>query len=278
MIVATLLQPFQLDFMLSAFAIAVLVAIPAAMLSCYLVLKGWALMGDAIAHAILPGVVLAYIAGVPLLVGAFSAGMMCSMVTGYVSENSRLRRDTVMGIVFSSMFGFGIVLYTAIQSDMHLDHILFGDMLGIKLVDLLQASIIMLAATSFLVVFRQDLLVFVFDPVQAHALGLWVRFLHYALLAVITMVVVGALKAVGIIIAIGMLILPGATAFLLTRRFKNMLLIAISIAVFCSITGVYLSFFLDSAPAPTIILIMGAVFVCAAINGCHTNYILGDKG
>src|SRR5690606_13587729 len=126
-----LIWPFQFPFMVQAMVISVLVAVPTALLSCFLVLKGWSLMGDAVSHAVLPGVVIAYILGAPLGVGAFAAGMVCALATGYLKENSRIKQDTVMGVVFSGMFGLGLVLYTSIQSDVHLDHILFGDMLGV---------------------------------------------------------------------------------------------------------------------------------------------------
>ena len=123
--------PFEFAFMQKAFLMAVLIAPPTALLSCFLVMKGWALMGDAVSHAILPGVVLAYVFGLPLLLGAFVAGMVCALATGYISAHSRVKQDTVMGVVFSGMFGLGMVLYVAIDSDLHLDHILFGNLLGL---------------------------------------------------------------------------------------------------------------------------------------------------
>ncbi len=263
---AFMLMPFQLEFMQTALVISVLVAVPAALLSCFLVLKGWSLMGDAISHAILPGVVLAYIVSIPLAIGAFAAGMTCALATGYLKENSRVKQDTIMGIVFSGMFGLGIVLYTKIQSDVHLDHILFGDMLGVGWGDILESGIIALAATTFLILKWRDLLLHAFDPAQARAVGLPVRLLHYGLLSVISLTVVGALKAVGIILAIGLLIAPGAIAYLVTRRFGTMLLVAVAIAVGTSFGGVYASFFIDSAPAPTIVLLMTLAFMAAFAN------------
>lgn len=258
-----LLAPFQFTFMQQAFAIAVLVAAPMALLSCFLVLKGWSLMGDAISHGVLPGVVLAYIAGLPLAVGAFAAGMTCALATGYLKENSRIKEDTVMGIVFSGMFGFGLVLYTKIETSVHLDHILFGDMLGVGWGDVLESGIIATVVLLTVGVFRRDLLLHAFDPQHAQAIGLPVRLLHYGLLAILSLSIVGALKAVGIILAIAMLIAPGAIAFLLSSRFERMLATSIVVAVLCSFLGVYLSFFLDSAPAPTIVLLMSATFVVA---------------
>jgi manganese/iron transport system permease protein len=262
----TLMQPFQFEFMRLALLISVLVAVPMALLSCFLVLKGWSLMGDAISHAVLPGVVVAYIVGLPLGVGAFAAGMVCALATGYLKENSRIKQDTVMGVVFSGMFGLGIVLYTKIQSDVHLDHILFGDMLGVGWGDVLETGIIAALVAGILVVKWRDFLLHAFDPAQARVVGLPVGLLHYGLLCILSLTIVGALKAVGIILAIAMLIAPGAIAFLLTRRFSAMLAYATEIAVGASFLGVYLSFFIDSAPAPTIVLLLSIVFVVAFIH------------
>jgi manganese/iron transport system permease protein len=262
-IMSTLLQPFAFPFMQQALLIAVLVAAPMALLSCFLVLKGWSLMGDAISHAVLPGVVLAYIAGLPLAIGAFAAGMTCAIATGFLKENSRVKEDTVMGVVFSGMFGLGIVLYTKIQTDVHLDHILFGDMLGVTWRDTIESGIIAAIAIAAIGFWRRDLLLHAFDPQHARAIGLPVRLLHYGLLSILSLTIVGALKAVGIILAISMLIAPGAIAFLLTDRFDRMLLVAVIVAVGAAFFGVYASFFIDSAPAPTIVLLMSGTFVAA---------------
>lgn len=259
--IETLLQPFQFTFMQQAFAMALVIALPAALLSCFLVLKGWALMGDAISHAVLPGIVLAYLVSLPLAVGAFAAGMICALSTGYLKENSRLREDTVMGVVFSGMFGLGLVMYTSIQTDVHLDHILFGNILGLNWREVGETALIALAATAFMIILRSDLLLHAFDEQQARAIGLPVRWLHYGLLSVLALTIVASLKAVGIILAIALLISPGAIAFLLTKRFTPMLLTAAFVALSSSFLGVYLSFFIDSAPAPTIVLIMAAWFI-----------------
>ncbi|WP_312365186.1 metal ABC transporter permease [Ensifer sp.] len=258
-----LLAVFEFEFMRNALLISVLVAIPTALLSCFLVLKGWSLMGDAISHAVFPGVVISYIVGLPLAVGAFAAGMSCALLTGYLKENSRIKQDTVMGVVFSGMFGFGLVLYTKIRSDVHLDHILFGDMLGIGWPDIIETGLIALVATVILALKWRDFLLHAFDPAQAKAVGLRVNWLHYGLLAILSLTIVGALKAVGLILAIAMLIAPGAIAFLITRTMGSMLIVAVVVATVASFTGVYLSFFIDSAPAPTIVLLMTVIFLAA---------------
>jgi manganese/iron transport system permease protein len=191
--------------------------------------------------------------------------MICALATGYLKENSRIKQDTVMGVVFSGMFGLGIVLYTWIQSDVHLDHILFGDMLGVGWGDIAETGIIAAAVTGAILIKWRDLLLHSFDPAQARVVGLPVRLLHYGLLVILSLTIVAALKAVGIILAIAMLIAPGAIAFLLTRSFGAMLAASASIAVGASFLGVYLSFFIDSAPAPTIVLLMTIAFIAAFV-------------
>ncbi len=256
-----LLQPFQFEFMVNALVISGLIAVPTALLSCYMVLKGWSLMGDAISHAVFPGVVIAYIVGFPYALGAFAAGMFCAIATGYLKENSRIKQDTVMGVVFSGMFGVGLVLYVKIQSEVHLDHILFGDMLGISWRDIAETAAITALVAAVIAVKWRDFLLHAFDPVQAQTSGLNTGLLHYGLLAMISLTVVGALTSVGIILSIALLIAPGAIAFLVTRSFGTMLLVGVGVSVSAALLGVYLSFFLDSAPAPTIVLLLAIVFI-----------------
>ncbi|ETX27728.1 metal ABC transporter permease [Roseivivax isoporae] len=259
----TLLLPFQFPFMQNAFLIAAIVAVPTALLSCFLVLKGWALMGDAISHAVLPGIVLAWITGIPLIVGAFAAGMACAVATGWLSENGRVKQDTVMGVVFSGMFGLGIILYTSVHTNEHLDHVLFGNMLGVGAQDLWTAGTISLVVAAVLLLKWKDFLLHAFDPAQAQASGLRTGWLHYGLLALLSLTVVATLTATGLILAVGLLIAPGAVAFLTVRSFGRMLAVSVAVCLFSMLTGVYASFFLDSAPAPTIVLIMTALFIVA---------------
>ncbi|MCG7492562.1 metal ABC transporter permease [Thalassobius sp. Cn5-15] len=252
-------------FMQNAFWICAIVAVPTALLSCFLVLKGWALMGDAISHAVLPGIVLAYILGLPLILGAFVAGMGCAVATGYLAENSRVKQDTVMGVVFSGMFGVGLLLYTSIETNAHLDHILFGNILGVGAQDLWTAGIIAVLTSVAMVVTWKDLMLHAFDPAQARAAGLNVNVLHYGLLTVLSLVIVATLSATGLILAIGLLIAPGAIAFLIVRRFGWMLMVSVVVNLVAMLGGTYISFFIDSAPAPTIILVLTAMFLIALI-------------
>ena len=255
-----LLMPFQFVFMQNAFWVAFILSVPTAILSCFLVVRGWALMGDAISHAVLPGIAIAYILGIPLLIGAFLAGMFCAWGTGFLSNNSRIKEDTIMGVIFSGMFGLGIVLFVAFETSAHLDHILFGNILGVSKADIFTALIITLMIIIFFVIFWRDLMLFSFDPIQAKALALPTKFLHYGLLAALSLVIIATLKAVGLILAIGLFILPGAIAFLLSQRLSSMLIISIFFNICSMEIGLYLSFFIDSAPAPTIVLVLTFVF------------------
>ena len=265
MILTTLLEPFQFGFMVNALVISTIVAVPCALLSVFLVLKGWALMGDAMSHAVFPGIVLAWIAGIPLAIGAFIAGLFCAVATGYLDDNSRIKRDTIMGIVFSGMFGAGLVLYVSIQSEVHLDHILFGDMLGVSLSDIMQTAVITLGIALIIGLKWKDLLLHAFDPHQAKASGLNTALLHYGLLCMIALTIVATLKSVGIILSISLLIAPGAIAILMTRKFSHALWLAVAMSVITSFMGVYLSFFIDSAPAPTIVVLFSLLFVITFI-------------
>ncbi|WP_347266407.1 metal ABC transporter permease [Paracoccus sp. (in: a-proteobacteria)] len=258
--------PLSFPFMRDAVLIGAMIALPAGMLSCFLVLRGWSLMGDAVSHAVLPGVVLAYVAGLPLLLGAFAAGLGCAALTGWLQDNSRVKQDTVLGVVMSGMFGLGVVLYTSIRSDLHLDHILFGNMLGIGPEDLRTSAAISAVVGLALLLKWRDLALLAFDPVQARVAGLQVGLLNQALLAMVAATVVAMLSAVGIILAVALLIAPGAVAFLVTRRLSAMLAVAVLVAGLGSISGVWASFWLDSAPAPTIVLVLTALFVLAFVH------------
>jgi manganese/iron transport system permease protein len=261
--IEALFQPFQFPFMQNAFWIGLIVAPPCALLSCLLVLKGWALLGDAVSHAVLPGIVLAYMAGLPLLLGAFVAGLSTALLTGWVADMSRIKRDTVMGVVFSAMFALGIVLVTAFPTDLHLDQILFGNMLGVGRQDLVTALSIAGPVTLVMALKWRDFMLHAFDPAQAQVAGLRTGLLHYGLLAILALTIVATLSSVGLILAIGLVIAPGAIAFLMVRSFGAMLVTATLVCMVAMLGGVWASFHLDSAPAPTIVLILTGMFLAA---------------
>ncbi len=193
--------------------------------------------------------------------GAFVAGMICSILTGFLGSNSRIKQDTVMGVVFSSMFGLGLVLATAIYSSLDLNHILFGNLLGVNWLDITQTAIISTIVTFILGAKWRDFMLYIFDSVQGRAMGLRISVLHYTLLTMISLTIVAALKAVGIVLVISLLIAPGAIAYLITKRFSFMLVIAILVAAFSGFLGIYLSLFIGSDSASTIVLILTLIFI-----------------
>ena len=255
--------PLSYPFMQRALVVSLLVAAVCAVLSCYLVLKGWSLMGDAISHAVLPGIVVAYILNIPLAIGAFVAGLSCALLTGYLKENSRIKEDTVMGIVFSGMFGFGLVIFTKVETDQHLNHILFGNVLGVTWRDLIETAIVAGGTLLIVLMKRRDLLLYCFDPNHARSIGMPVRVLHYGLLVLLSLTIVASLKAVGIILVIAMLIGPGATAYLLTDSFERMLAIASGVALLSAALGTIVSFHIDGATGACIVLVQALIFVMA---------------
>jgi ABC-type Mn2+/Zn2+ transport system permease subunit len=263
--ITTLLEPFQFPFMVDAMIVGIAVGAVCSVLSCYLVLKGWSLMGDAISHAVLPGIVIAYAIGLPLAVGAFASGLFCAVATGYIKANSRVKEDTVMGVVFTGLFAFGLVIFTKVKSDLHLDHILFGNILGLAPGDLRDTLIVAGLTLGVILVLRRDLLLYCFDSGHARTLGLSTAFLHYLLLSLLAVTIVVSLKAVGIILVIAMLVTPGCIAYLLTDRFSSMLLIAAASAMGSSFFGVYLSFFINASTGACIVLLQAAVFLTALV-------------
>ena len=263
--IETLLEPFQFAFMREAMMAAVVVGAVCAVLSCFMVLKGWSLMGDAISHAVLPGIVLAHMAGAPLALGAFATGLLCAVSTGFIRAHSRVKEDTVMGVVFSGLFALGLVLFTKIRTDLHLDHILVGNILGIERRDFWEICGVGGVTLLVVLALRRDLLVFCFDPGHAQTIGLRTSFLYYLLLSLLAATVVAALKAVGIILVIAMLVTPGCTGFLLANRFGPMLGYAAANAVFSAVAGVYASFFINGSTSACIVLVQTALFVLALV-------------
>lgn len=256
-----LLEPLQFEFMQRALLSGVAVAIMCAVLSCYMVLKGWALMGDAVSHAVLPGVILAYVLALPLGVGAFVSGLGCALLTGYVKDNSRIKEDTVMGIVFSALFALGIVLFAKIETEHHLMHILFGNMLGVAEQDMWQIIITSAVVTLVLSVKYKDFMLYCFDKSHAKVAGLNVRFLHYALLTLMALAIVASIQIVGVIMVVAMLIAPGMIALLLTKQFGKMLVIASIVSVISTFVGVIVSYHIDGATSSCIILVQSGLFV-----------------
>ncbi len=257
------LAPFSHQFMRNALMVSALVGGVCGLLSCYMTLKGWALMGDAVSHAVMPGVVVSYAVGLPFSVGAFAFGVGSVALIGFVKQKSRLKEDTIIGLVFTGFFALGLVLVTKIRSNQDLMHILFGSSLGLSTNDMWQTLIISGIVVAILLVFRRDLMLFCFDPTHARSIGINTGFLHYLLLSVLSLAAVAGLQTVGIILVVAMLITPGATAYLLTDRFDRMTYLAIISSTISCVLGWYLCFLLDIPPGGCIVLVQTAIFLLA---------------
>ena len=258
-----LTEPLSHAFMVRALLVSLLVATVCGLLSCFLTLKGWALMGDAVSHAVMPGVVIAYALGLPFAVGAFVFGVGSVALIGYIKQMTRIKEDTVIGLVFTGFFALGLTLISKLRSSIDLTHILFGNVLGISAADIQQTLLISGLVLAVLLVFRRDLILFCFDPTHARSIGLNTGVLHYLLLAVLSLAAVAGLQTVGIILVVAMLVTPGATAYLLTDRFDRMSWIAIASAMLSSVMGIYLSYWLDASTAGCIVLVQTGLFLLA---------------
>lgn len=256
-----LLAPLQYEFMVKAIGVSALVGAVCALLSCYMILKGWSLMGDAVSHSVLPGVVLSYIFGLPFGIGAFVFGLFSVIAIGYIKTKTRIKEDAVIGIVFTALFALGIVLISKTPSNIDLTHVLFGYVLGISNNDAFQTLIIGAVTLVTILLLRKDLLLYSFDQTHARAIGLNVKALHYTLLTLLALTVVAAIQTVGVILVIAMLITPGSIAYLLTDRFDRMLVIATFVGVFSCIVGAYLSYYLDISTGGAIVVLQGIVFL-----------------
>ena len=260
-----IIEPFQLGFMIRALWVSAFVGVVCAVLSCYVTLKGWSLMGDAVSHAVVPGVVVAYALGLPFALGAFVFGFGATVAIGYVKSQTRLKEDAVIGVIFTGFFAFGLVLATKIPSNIDLFHILFGNVLGISNQDVVQTLIAGIATLAIILLRRKDLLLFCFDPNHAKAIGLNTQLMYYTLLSVLALTIVTALQTAGIVLVVAMLVTPGATAYLLSDRFDHMLILSVTTSVLSCVLGTYFSYHLDASTGGCIVVLLTLFFVLAML-------------
>ncbi|MEX1113852.1 MAG: metal ABC transporter permease [Akkermansiaceae bacterium] len=260
-----LTTPLQYDYMLRAIWVSALIGGVCGFLSSFITLKGWSLMGDALSHAVVPGVAIAYMAGLPFALGAFIAGLLAAGAMAVIKSQSRIREDATIGIVFTTFFALGLLLITISPARVDLKTIIFGNILGISDADIVQVIIISVVTLIVLGLKWKDLMLFCFDPNQARTLGLPVRLLHLTLLILLSATAVAALQAVGAILVVAMLITPGATAYLLTDRFATMLWLAPLMGALTSLAGAYASFFIDGATGGCIVTLQTIVFLIAFV-------------
>jgi manganese/iron transport system permease protein len=258
-----LLDPFRYEFMLTALWVSALIGAVCGLLSGFVTLKGWSLLGDALSHAVVPGVALAHLAGLPFALGAFTSGLLAAAAMAFVKLKTPVREDAVIGVVFTAFFALGLLLISIYPSQIDLKSIIFGNILAIDRNDVGQLLAISGICLLVLALKWRDLLLFSFDPNQARALGLNVRLLHVILLLLLSATTVAALQAVGAVLVVAMLITPGATAYLLTDRFGKMLLLSSAIGASTAFIGAYLSYFLDGATGGCIVVLQTLGFFCA---------------
>lgn len=260
-----IILPLQFPFMQHALLAALVVGIVCAILSCFLVLKGWSLMGDAVSHAVLPGIALAEVISLPYSLGAFFSGIFCALFTGYLRENSRVKEDTVMGIVFSGMFALGILMVTQIETDQHLMHVIRGNLLGISNAELIETLTICGIVFLAMLLKWKDFMLYCFDPAHARVVGLPVQVVHYVLLTLLALTIIASIQAVGVILVVALLIAPGITGYLLTKSFAKLIIIAVGVAIFSAFFGTIASFYLDASTAASIVLTQSVLVILALV-------------
>ncbi|EJU2660035.1 metal ABC transporter permease [Listeria monocytogenes] len=253
----------QYSFLQKALITSVTVGIVSGVIGSFIILRGMSLMGDAISHAVLPGVAISYMMGMNFFIGAATFGIAAALGIGFVNQKSRIKNDTGIGIVFSAFFALGIILISFAKSSTDLYHILFGNVLAVRSSDMWMTIIIAIIVISLVALFYKEFLVSSFDPVMAEAYGLNVKFLHYFLMLLLTLVTVSALQTVGIILVVAMLITPAATAYLLTNKLSKMIVLASTFGAVSAIIGLYFSYIFNLASGAAMVLVATIIFFIA---------------
>ena len=262
-ILTELLIPFSYDFMLKAMWVSALVGAVCAFLSAYLMLKGWSLMGDALGHSIVPGVAGAYILGAPFAIGAFFAGIFAALGMSFVKQHTRLREDAVIGLVFTTLFALGLVMASIWPTSVSIQTIVLGNILAISDEDTVQVVVIAAISLAVMAFIWKDLMVTFFDENHARSIGIKTGLLKLVFFTLLSACTVAALQTVGACLVIAMVVIPGATAYLLTDRFGWLIVIAVALGAVTSLVGAYVSYFLDGATGGVIVTLQLALFLAA---------------
>jgi len=258
-----LLEPLQYQYMQNAIFSAGLVGAVCALLSCFLMLKGWSLIGDALSHSVVPGVAVAYAIGLPYSLGAFIAGFLASLSIAALRYLSYLKEDAIIGFIFTTFFASGLLIISLNPTAINIEAIIFGNILSVTASDIIQIVVICVVSFIALLFLWKDLLLVFFDENQAVSVGISIVKLKVIFFTILSACTVASLQTVGAILVIALVITPGATAYLLTDRFEKVLVIAVSMGGFTSIAGTYLSYFLDGATGGVIVVLQTSLFVAA---------------
>lgn len=272
-----LVEPLQYAFMQRSLAVAIMVGIICSVVGSYLMVQRLALLGDAISHSVLPGLAIAFLLGVNIFIGAFVAGVISTVIIGWIPTRSPIKEDAAMGIVFSAFFALGITLITTIQKDNKIDlnHFLFGNILGVTAVEVRDTAIIAALVLLTVALLYKELLFYSFDPLGAQASGLPTGLLNAGLMVLIALTVVASMKVVGVILVLSLLIAPGATAYLLVPRLHQVMLVGAGVGVFSSVSGMYLSYYLNLPSGPAIVLVVSLLFALALLFSPRYGVLVG---
>ena len=269
-----LLDPMRLGFMQRGLVAAVLVGIVCAVMGAFIVLRGLAFIGDAVSHAAFPGLVIAYLLGIPLYIGGAVAAVSTALAIGWIARRGGLRFDTAVGVLFAGMFALGIVLFSTIDNYVaDLFSYLLGNVLGITFADIVQVTVLGAIVLAVVFVLRKEFLYASFDPTGAAASGLPVEWLDYLLLGLIGVTIVVSIQTVGIVLVVAMLVTPAATGQLLVDRFWDLVRVAIAVAVVSALVGLYLSYYLNVASGASIVLIETLCFALALALSPKTGWV-----
>lgn len=260
-----LIEPLSYEFMRNALAVGILIGILCPVVGTYLIVQRMALLGDVIAHGVLPGLAIAFFWGVDILVGAFISGIFSTFVIAWIRAQSRVKSDAAMALTFSSSFALGVTLITLLKSKLDLDSFLFGDILGVTISDVRRTAIITLIVLLLVKLFYKELLFYTFDKLGAQALGFPVNALHYGLMAAITLTIVASMQTVGVVLVSSLLVCPSITAYLLVKELHQVMGLGAIIGVVGSLSGMYASYYLNIPSGPAIVLVLFCLFLLALL-------------
>jgi len=259
------IEPLGFEFMRNAILMAMLLGILCAVVGSYLIVQGMGLLGDVISHAVLPGLAIAFFFGVDIFLGAFISGTLSSFVIAWIQSQSRVKVDVAMAMVFSGFLALGIVLITLLGSKLDLHSILFGDVLGVTTTDVVRTGAISIFVLFMVKFFYKELLFYTFDPLGAQAMGLPVNLMHFGLTAAITLTIIASMQAVGVVLVVSLLIGPGITAYLLVKELHQMMILGAISGVISSVSGMYISYYLNVPSGASIVLVVSGLFLLALL-------------
>lgn len=260
-----LLEPLNYEFMRHAIAIGIVVGILCPVVGSYLIVQRMALLGDVIAHCVLPGLSVSFFLGIDILIGAFASGILGALLIAWIRSQSRVKVDAAMALTFSSFFALGVTLITVLRNKIDLDNFLFGDILGVTITDIWRTGVIAVVILLVIRLTYKELLFYTFDRTGAQAMGLPVNAIYLGFMVIITLTIIASMQAVGVILVISLLIGPALTAYLLTQKLHQMMLLGAVIGMLASVTGVYLSYYYNLPSGPAIVLVSSFLFLLALL-------------